>query len=95
MTDDTEYDIVQQLRDWSHIIEGSSGRGRVIMTSGSLFDEAANEIETLSKELDDLVCAFDDAYAETRRLRAHLDWWQTNAKAIIDELHGGDDGQST
>ena len=46
MTEENQ-DIVQDLRDWSYIVEMSRDKCAVTMLSGDIFDEAANEIERL------------------------------------------------
>lgn len=40
-------DIVDDLRDWSTIIDESQGRAVVSMLSGRIFADAADEIERL------------------------------------------------
>lgn len=48
MTDD----IVERLRDWAAIIDESRGVGVVVMLDGSVFLEAADEIEQLRVEVE-------------------------------------------
>lgn len=43
--------IVTELRDWAHIIEGIKGKATMVMLSGELFTEAADEIERLRTEI--------------------------------------------
>lgn len=45
-------DISQSLKDMAHIIDMAQGRAEVIMTSGSMMDEAHQEIERLRAERD-------------------------------------------
>ena len=40
-------DIVQQLHDWQHIVDESKGDAVVVMLSGRVFGDAADEIERL------------------------------------------------
>ena len=47
MTDD----IVTRLRDMAHIVDIAQGKAELVMTSGDLFNEAANEIERLRADL--------------------------------------------
>lgn len=44
-------DIVNELRDWAQIIEGVQGKAKLVMLSGEMFTEAANEIEKLRKTI--------------------------------------------
>jgi len=43
-------DIVQELHDWQHIVDESKGRAVVVMLSGRVFGDAADEIERLRAE---------------------------------------------
>ena len=45
-------DIVIQLRDLAYIIDNSVDRARVVMVSGEVLSQAANEIETLRADRD-------------------------------------------
>ena len=45
-------DISQSLKDMAHIIDIAQGRAEVIMTSGSMLEEAHQEIERLRAERD-------------------------------------------
>jgi hypothetical protein len=40
-------DIVQELRDFAYIVEGTQGVAAVVMLEGRIFEEAAEEIERL------------------------------------------------
>jgi hypothetical protein len=40
-------DIVERLRDWAFIVNESQGVAVVVMLEGSIFTEAADEIESL------------------------------------------------
>jgi predicted translin family RNA/ssDNA-binding protein len=53
-------DIVQELRDFSYIIKESTGVAVVTMLEGTIFDEAADEIERLRREVESLNFALDD-----------------------------------
>ena len=50
-TSDEEDDIVTELRDWATIVDGVQGKAMIAMLSGSIFAEAADEIEQLEAEL--------------------------------------------
>jgi hypothetical protein len=52
-------DIVQALRDMSFIIDESQGAAVVAMLSGSLFDDAADEIERLLAEVQEVWAVAD------------------------------------
>lgn len=45
-------DISQDLKDMAHIIDMAQGRAEVIMTSGSMLEEAHQEIERLRADRD-------------------------------------------
>lgn len=47
-------DIVGNLRDMAYIIDESQGKAVVTMLSGSMLNEAADEIEKLREETNDL-----------------------------------------
>jgi hypothetical protein len=51
-------DIVQELRDWAFIANGVQGRANLVMLSGTIFSDAACEIETLRKHKAHLLDAF-------------------------------------
>lgn len=40
-------DIVTRLRDMAHVIDVAQGKAELVMTSGVMLNEAADEIETL------------------------------------------------
>jgi hypothetical protein len=52
-------DIVQELKDWQYIIGEVQGKAVVMMLSGAVFGEAADDIERLESEV--------------KRLRAEVD----------------------
>jgi hypothetical protein len=54
-------DIVQELRDFSYIIKESTGVAVVTMLEGTIFDEAADEIERLRTALG-LACGLLSTY---------------------------------
>lgn len=43
-------DIVQELRAWAYIVNGVQGKATIMMLSGDIFAEAADEIERLRGE---------------------------------------------
>lgn len=45
-------DISESLKDMAHIIDMAQGRAEVIMTSGSMLEEAHQEIERLRADRD-------------------------------------------
>jgi 23S rRNA U2552 (ribose-2'-O)-methylase RlmE/FtsJ len=47
-------DLVESLRDMASIIDESQGAAVVAMLSGDMFSEAADEIERLYNEINDL-----------------------------------------
>jgi hypothetical protein len=47
-------DILESLKDMAYIIDQFQGKAVVTMLSGSIFNEAADEIEKLQKEINDL-----------------------------------------
>ena len=69
-------DIVKQLQDWAYIIDGIQGQAQLVMLSGIVFTEAAEEIQRL-REYGDLLetairtgIGIDDAldkWSEARR----------------------------
>lgn len=44
-------DISSELRDWAFIVDETIGKAHVVMLSGSVFSEAADEIERLRAAL--------------------------------------------
>lgn len=44
---DPEDDIVSRLRDMAYVIDIAQGKAELVMTSGAMLNEAADEIETL------------------------------------------------
>lgn len=44
-------DIVKELKDWAFIVDGVQGKASVMMLSGEIFSEAADEIERLRNTL--------------------------------------------
>lgn len=49
----SEENLVDNLRDMAYIIDESQGKAVVTMLSGSMFNEAADEIERLREEVDE------------------------------------------
>lgn len=47
-------DIVSDLRDWAAITDGVQGKAVLIMLSGQVFADAADEIERLRAKVADL-----------------------------------------
>lgn len=45
-------DIVINLRDFAHIVDKLEDRARIIMVSGEVFSQAADEIERLREQVD-------------------------------------------
>lgn len=50
----SDKNIVEDLRIMARVVDESQGEATVTMLSGSLFDEAADEIELLQEEINDL-----------------------------------------
>lgn len=79
-------DISESLKDMAHIIDMAQGRAEVIMTSGSMMDEAHQEIEMLRKALYPIL----DAYTKPGVFPGYHDYvktglkkeWATLARAI-------------
>lgn len=46
-----EQDIVQELEDWAFITDGVQGKAMMVMLSGEVFRDAAQEIKTLRTAL--------------------------------------------
>lgn len=74
-------DIVIQLRDWEYIITNSKNRAWVVVLSGGVFSQAADEIERLRAEKAELL--------EAIRLTAEYylppaldnwEWWKAYSK---------------
>lgn len=63
-------DIVQQLHDWQHIVDESKGDAVVVMLSGRVFGDAADEIEYLRVENDEQNEDIVRLLTEVGRLRA-------------------------
>ena len=57
-------DIVEELRDWGDIINGSKGSAVVVFVSGDFLHEAASEIERLQAEIKVLHMALDSNHNE-------------------------------
>lgn len=55
-------DIVEELRDWGDIVNGSKGSAEVVFISGDFLHEAATEIERLRAEIKVLHMALDSHY---------------------------------
>lgn len=47
-------DIVQELFDWAFICNESQGKAHVVMLSGAVFEEAAEEIIKLRKTINQI-----------------------------------------
>lgn len=47
-------DIVEELHDWAFICNESQGKARVVMLSGAIFEEAAEEITKLKKTINQI-----------------------------------------
>lgn len=83
-------DISESLKDMAHIIDIAQGRAEVIMTSGSMLDEAHLEIERLRKALYPIL----DAYAKPGNFPGYHDYlktglkkeWRTLSTAIEDAI---------
>ena len=58
-------DIVQQLHDWQHIVDESKGDAVVVMLSGRVFGDAADEIKRLRKAGDALVAVISNCECVT------------------------------
>lgn len=58
-------DLVQTLRNWAEIVDLSQGKAVVVMISGDVFAEAADEVERLR-----LLCSKWKAAAEAYELGA-------------------------
>lgn len=70
------YDIVKDLRALAAIVDGAQGKMKMTMTSGRIFNEAADEIEQLRTLGNSLANSI-----RTGRYDAWLDAWddhQTN-----------------
>ena len=61
-------DIVQQLHDWQHIVDESKGDAVVVMLSGRVFGDAADEIERLRDKVQDLRMLAQQDATEMERL---------------------------
>lgn len=46
---DNDSDIVSELRDWAAIIDETQGKACVVMLSGQVFTDAADEIQRLQR----------------------------------------------
>ena len=57
-------DIVEELRDWGDIVNGSKGSAEVVFISGDFLHEAASEIERLRAEIKVLHMALDSNHNE-------------------------------
>ena len=57
-------DLVEELRDWGDIVNGSKGSAVVVFLSGDVFHEAASEIERLRAEIKVLHMALDSNHNE-------------------------------
>jgi hypothetical protein len=71
-----EEDIVQELRNFSYIIKESTGVAVVTMLEGTIFNEAADEIERLRYAGDALALGirtgrWDDALDDWDETRGH------------------------
>lgn len=57
---DTALDIVEELHNWAHIVDGVQGKALVWMLNGSVFVDAAGEIINLRAEIVRLQAAGDE-----------------------------------
>ena len=48
MTPENRKQLVEELRDWAHIIKNSKPTAYLMFTNEQLFEDAANEIELLT-----------------------------------------------
>lgn len=48
--------IETKLEDWAYIVDNVQGRATLIMLSGAIFQEAADEIKRLKAELEKCEC---------------------------------------
>ena len=48
MTPENRKQLVEELRDWAHIIKNSKPTAHIVFTNEQLFEDAANEIELLT-----------------------------------------------
>lgn len=74
MTDD----IVTELRDWAAITDAPKGKVAVVMLSGQVFTDAADEIERLRAELNKWM-GISERFAESH---PHYDAFRYYFKAV-------------
>lgn len=48
MTSENRKQLVEELRDWAHIIKNAKPTAYIVFTNEQLFEDAANEIELLT-----------------------------------------------
>lgn len=70
-------DIVENLRDMAYIIDESQGEAVVTMLSGSMFSEAADEIERLTQDIN--------------RLTEERNGWQAEAAGLSQDISNAED----
>lgn len=79
-------DISENLKDMAHIIDIAQGRAEVIMTSGSMLQDAHEEIERLREALNSIISIYSNPgqYPEFHRYqRSGLRYeWPALCRAI-------------
>ena len=63
-------DFVKELRDWAHIADNIQGVAKLVMLSGEIFTEAADEIEQLRIGYQQATNELERATSELIELRA-------------------------
>ena len=84
-------DIVERLRDFAEIVEKSKGTAAMVMLSGDVFVEAAEEIKRARQEVDVKGSRLDDALEEIALLKEERDRWQAEAAGISQDISNTED----